>query len=125
MKKSKKSKYTKKLADQLFSLIIRKAGKCFRCRSIFHLQTAHIVTRWYLPTRWSLDIALCLCAKCHLFFTYRPLEWEEYIVGQFGREHWDDLKLRARTYVKIDYQEVIEHLHSLVNTEVSARIINS
>src|SRR3990167_7175179 len=109
-KKIKKPKYTKKAADILFSQIIRKAAKCYRCSSIYNLQTAHIFSRWYLPVRYNTRNAVCLCAKCHMYFTYRPLEWEIYIKGQIGEEEYNELKKMALSYLKIDYQEVIERL---------------
>ena len=108
--KVKKPKYDKKIADKIFAEIIRTPGKCHRCNSEYRIQCAHIISRTYYTVRWSLDNAIPLCSGCHVFFTYHPLEWEEYIIGKFGEEHWLDLKKRARTYEKIDYKAIIERL---------------
>ena len=110
MPKLKKPKYNKKIADQLFSELIRKAGKCFKCGSTFHLQTAHIFTRGYYTIRWNPRNAKCLCAKCHMYFTYHPIEWENFIKYHIGEEEYNDLRRMALAYEKIDYQAIIEGL---------------
>lgn len=98
---------TKKL-DTLFSKIIRSAGRCKRCGSTFNLQCAHIISRRYHQVRWNLDNALCLCAGCHMYFTYHPLEWEDYIDG-LGIDY-AKLKKQALAYGKIDHKAIYEQL---------------
>lgn len=115
MPKTKKPKYDAKTADKMFSLIIRKVGKCFKCESTFNLQCAHIISRRYHSVRWSLDNAVCLCSKCHVFYTYRPLEWDKFIIEKFGGRKWLDLRSRALTYQKTDYKAVIEGLTGQLN----------
>ena len=108
--KVKKPKYNKKIADTLFSVIIRSAGKCFRCGNTYNLQCAHIFSRGYYTIRWSFDNAVCLCSGCHIYFTYKPLEWEDFIKSKFGEAKWMDLRKRALTYQKIDYKAIVENL---------------
>ena len=77
--------------DKWFSMIVRSVGECVRCGAISGLQCAHIISRRYLGVRFSLDNALCLCASCHMFFTYRPLEWDRYITDRIGEQAFLDL----------------------------------
>src|SRR3990167_1123696 len=110
MARMKKIKYDKKLADKLFSELIRRPAKCFRCGSIYNLQCAHILSRSYYTVRWSLDNAVCLCSKCHVYFTFHPLEWEDFIKPRIGEAKWLELRKRALAYQKIDYKATIEGL---------------
>ena len=111
-KKKKKVKRTTLLnkADGLFSKIIRTYGRCRRCGSISNLQCAHIVSRWYHAVRWDFDNAVCLCSGCHVYYTYRPLEWEEWVDKIFGKEYHYKLKQKALTQTPPTYEEIIEVL---------------
>lgn len=95
-------------ADKLFSLFIRNRDgwACRKCGSVQNIQCAHIVSRRYRATRWSPDNAIALCARDHVKFTYRPLEWEAWIDERFpGR--LEALKLRALAGVAhVDYEAV-------------------
>ena len=99
-------------ADKLFSLAIRnRDDHCLACGSAFRLQCAHIVSRRYGATRWSMDNAVCLCARCHLKYTHDPLGWEEWVDDRFGKGRLVQLKLRARQGVaKVDLEAVVESL---------------
>lgn len=107
-KKISRSKLLKK-ADVLFSKVIRSPGYCLRCGSRDRLQCAHLRSRNYKAVRWDRSNAICLCSACHVYFTYRPLEWEVWIEERFpGR--MDDLKYKALNSPVPDYQEVIMEL---------------
>lgn len=98
----------KKKADQLFSLYIRGRDKaCIRCATTEDLQCAHIITRGYHAVRWDEDNAIALCRSDHVFFTHRPLEWENFIDNRFpGRR--DELRKKALTYEKQDLDAIIK-----------------
>ena len=73
--KAKKAK-----ADRLFSLLIRKEGRCkiagldqIRCNGV--LQCMHIITRSNHRLRWDTANALPGCAAHHVFYTNQPWEW--------------------------------------------------
>jgi hypothetical protein len=86
---AKKRKLTRgqmgKMADKLFSLIVRRGGDCEYhdhprdCRGT--LQCAHIVSRAYRSTRWKEANAVCLCQGAHKFFTHHQLEWEAFVIS--------------------------------------------
>jgi len=49
-----------------------------------------------------------------MFYTHRPIEWENFIVGQIGAEKYADLRRRAiDTGPKIDAQSVYSILLSI------------
>ena len=106
----KKLKPNKLKCDKLFSEIIRKAGRCLRCSSTYNLQCAHIFTRGYYTIRWDLDNAVCLCSKCHVYFTFKPLQWEDFIRPHIGETKWQELRQKALAYRKINYDEVMNYL---------------
>ena len=132
-----KAKPTKKqlraTADKLFSASIRARGKCeakgfsggwlkgarvknpltVRCGGA--LQCAHLVPRRYLSVRWDQDNAACLCAAHHSYFTYFPLEHEQFCKLHLGAEHYEALKLRARVARGApDYEAILERLRGEV-----------
>ena|SRR3990167_889481 len=110
MPRIKKLKPNKAKCDKIFSEIIRKAGKCLRCQNTYNLQTAHIFSRGYYTIRWDLDNAVCLCSKCHVYFTFKPIQWELWVVSWMGQEKYDNLKKKALEYKKINYDEVMNYL---------------
>lgn len=97
-------------ADTLFSQKVRAAGRCARCGAADRLQCAHIVSRRYLCTRWDKDNAICLCAGCHMYFTHRPLEWEEWITSRIGTANYEELKRKALGTCKPDYPEILAEI---------------
>ena len=100
-------------ADRLFSLAVRErdGNECRHCGEHYRPQCAHIVSRRYDATRWSLDNAVCLCARCHMKFTHDPLGWEDWVNERFGKKRLRSLKVRARQGVaKVDLEAVVEAL---------------
>src|SRR4029079_18440964 len=91
-----------KLADKLYSKIIRSRGPCiayrgspvgFSCGG--NLQCAHVVSRTYRATRWRTDDppgAVPLCGAHHVWFTHHPLEWID-----FMGEHYVAIRKLALT----------------------------
>jgi hypothetical protein len=54
-------------ADKMFSKIILSQGKCLKCGRTEFLDTAHIIPRENIATRWDLTNAIPLCKKHHKF----------------------------------------------------------
>ena len=68
--------------DTLFGQIVRSTGVCAgRCegKPSGVLQCAHGFSRRYRATRWDERNAWCLCQGCHLYWTLRPLEWDDWM----------------------------------------------
>ena len=100
---------TKKL-DILFSQIVRQAGKCLVCGTSQNLQCCHIISRRYHQVRWDLRNAVAMCRNHHVYYTYHPLEWDDYIKAEIGEGTFADLKEKALQYGKIDHKALYEEL---------------
>jgi hypothetical protein len=95
-------------SDVLFSKLVRErdggcvaAGYRFDCKG--YLQCAHVIPRRYNAIRTDFDNAIALCSSHHVYWTYRPLEWREFVDVRFpGR--WDELRVRALSDVKVDWK---------------------
>lgn len=101
--------------DRLFGLMVRSRAKCESGRDKHKgvLQCAHGFSRRYLPTRWDEANAWSLCAGCHIYFTARPLEWDDWMLDQLGHEAYWLLRAEAlRTDIKTDliatYDRLVE-----------------
>jgi hypothetical protein len=124
MKTPPKKAYLDKLASELCRL----RGHCEaedKCRSnkkesssaARRLTWAHIISRKYLLTRWSLDNCFCLCWGCHWYYTNHPLEWEEFVISKIGENKLMELKRRARENKKPDYELIAYELKQYKNLE--------
>jgi 5-methylcytosine-specific restriction endonuclease McrA len=112
-KKLNKRLLTKKM-DKLFGEIIRSQGVCEKCNSHQNLQCAHVVSRRHLRTRWDLDNALCLCKRCHIFWQHKePHEFVRWFDNKFGGKLYEELKKRANSLEKVDYEEKYKFLKDI------------
>lgn len=82
-------------ADKLWSLLVRRPGLCEICGSRFRLQGAHGFSRRYRNTRWLLINGFCLCSGCHVYFTHRDLEWQDFLRRSWGESVYDELRRLA------------------------------
>ena len=73
-----------KQCDTLFSLLVRSAGRCSNCGKSEFLQCAHGFSRRYRAVRFDTRNAWPLCRGCHVYFTHRPLEWDEWMRSELG-----------------------------------------
>jgi hypothetical protein len=112
-------KPNKKKADELFrSLINLKYDKCQNCGSGNNKQCAHLASRGYYSTRWSVENAVILCKGCHMYYTHHPLEWDDWCYKRLGTD-WDDLKFRAKNFLgKTDYKKLTEQLKEEINVQM-------
>ena len=112
VRKTPRSKL-KRMADKLWSLIVRAAGKCRICGKEEGLQGAHGFSRRYLGTRFDLRNGWCLCAGCHKSMTHRPIEWDAFMRRELG-PIYEELRTKALTGGAPDYEDVIARLTPLV-----------
>lgn len=107
-------------ATKLHSLVVRTVGICERCGGVDNLQCAHIVSRRYNHTRTDLRNAFCLCAKCHLHFTYHPVEFGRFVEERIGKELYDELYKQAQSNDKLpsgfweDRVEFLKDIHKQI-----------
>lgn len=99
-------------ADRLFSLLIRARGHCEsgRPNHAGPLQCAHGFSRRYMGTRWVTANAWCLCAGCHVYWTHRPIEWDEWMRSSLGNNLYAQLRCRALTLTTPDIPERVSEL---------------
>jgi len=100
-----KPKITTKKLDDVFRDIMRSQGKCHRCGrgpEQVVLQCAHGFSRRYRGTRWLEEANFCLCSGCHMFFTWRPIEWDDYMRNTWGEETYEHYRALAQAITKAD-----------------------
>jgi hypothetical protein len=85
MKTWKASTQTHKL-DKIWSKLIkhRDGYKCLNCGSTENLNSMHIHSRNFRSTRWEIINGITGCAKCHMMFHLRPLEFCEFVKKTIG-----------------------------------------
>lgn len=89
----------------------RDAWICRACGNFTRIQCAHIVSRRYHATRWTLGNAVALCSGCHVRFTNDPLAWDAWVDERIGVDAYLELKRIARQGVAhIDYAAILESL---------------
>ena len=112
----------KKLDDMARDLCRRRTGceakglDTVKCDGA--LQWAHILSRIYHKVRWAEDNCLYLCAAHHVFYTFRPLEWREFLKKKIGIEKLEELERRALAEGKVDRLEVYERLKAALEEKV-------
>lgn len=102
----------KKIADKLWSLIVRAAGKCHLCGSSERLQAAHGFSRRYLGTRFDLRNGWALCSGCHMRYTHDPLGWDEIMRRELGALY-EVLRQNALAKSTPDYEAIIAQLEGV------------
>lgn len=101
-------KAAKQTADKWFSLIVRARGPCLKCGTPHNLQCAHVFSRRYTAVRWDERNAVPLCRGCHVYFTHRPIEWEDWIVATIGMDVYNSLRITARDGPPMDLEAVLD-----------------
>lgn len=111
-----------RLADKLFSLIVRHSQVC-----TYHLdaergewpplmrhggciQCAHLVTRGRRSVRWDETNAMPLCAGAHKWFTHNPGAWTTYLEWKYGEEAVAALEARSLVKWNGDLESVLVRL---------------
>lgn len=115
-KKKKRSKTTDfKECDRLAALITKSIGMCESGRLDHkgNLQWAHGFGRGYPATRWDPRNSWCLCAGCHMYYTHRPIEWEDWMVARLSEPVYRELRDLARDGVRVDLKALRVELEEL------------
>lgn len=121
-KKKRKARAPYKVADELFSKIIRlRDGCCRKCGSSEYLQCAHGFSRSYRAVRWDEINAFALCRGCHTYFTHHPLEWDEWLLDEWGEGVYRQVRQRALRDPNPDLAEIVPVLRArLAELETAA-----
>lgn len=111
--KSEKKKLKDK-CDLLWSKIIKNIGECEKCHSRTKaLNSAHIMSRRYLQTRWDLENGLCLCVGCHFWAHQNPIEFTHWVEEYLGEDIIEKLRKKANYIGKVDLEEVHIYLKGI------------
>ncbi len=102
-------------ADKLFSLWVRRDGKCSivihpYCKCGGVLQCAHIITRGTTALRYDPMNAIPLCAAHHRWFHQHPFEFVAFIKKAFPNNYAYIMKHKNDVVKKTEdlYRQVIE-----------------
>lgn len=111
--------------DSVCSKIVRlRDGRCQQCGGTTALQWSHHVSRRYLYTRYWMENACAHCARCHLFFTHRPVQHEEFISAHIGESTLRIIKGCALYGDKIgykpDYEAILRRLEKTLKAMEAA-----
>lgn len=109
-RKSPKKQTVVKTLDMECGAIVRARGRCEACGKTSDLQWAHGFSRRYRMVRWDLRNGFCLCRGCHLKFTVRPLEWDEWLRARWGEGLYDEIRALALSGEKVDHKKTLEDL---------------
>lgn len=81
-------------ADLWFSKAVRLAADyvCANCHMDYShepgmCQNCHVHSRKFRSIRWDTQNAICMCAKCHAYYTDHPIYWGEFVAKYFGAGH--------------------------------------
>lgn len=108
-KKSKKQTMTA-ILDKECGAIVRARGRCENCGGTEGIQWAHGFSRRYRNVRWDIRNGFALCRGCHLKFTMRPLEWDDWLRARWGEALYAELRALALAGGKVDHKRVLAGL---------------
>ena len=92
-----------KRADDKFSLVIRKDGKCYGQTRFWqgptfpcggYLSCCHLFSRKYRNVRWDARNAVPMCGAHHSWFDQNPIEKDDMILEWLGLDY-EMLRLQA------------------------------
>lgn len=114
--KKKTNSTLKKIADKLFSTVVRQEERCEWCGKTDNLQCAHIISRNNLTLRYDLENALCLCAGCHFKWHQSPTEAIRWLDKTFpGRIDYLHKRQNIITKMKpAGYENLIADLRTMI-----------
>lgn len=110
---------TRVKVDKLWSEKVRSVGRCEYCGKTTNLQAHHIYSRRNEATRFDVNNGVCLCAGCHtmssVFSAHKtPLEFVQWLIKYKGQAYLDDLKVKAHSIEKKNYEYWYEKLKDMV-----------
>lgn len=108
--KSPKPKSVIDTLDRMLSALTRSEGACVNCGSAKNTQCAHGFSRRYRSARWDRRNVFCLCQKCHMYYTFRPLEWDDWLRERWGEDLYAELRALAQSTEKVDLDAVRDEI---------------
>ena len=103
--------------DRHFSLFIRRRdaddkgmGRCVTCGDWALLQASHFIPRQHLAVRWDVRNVHGSCARCNCWLHGNLIEYNAFMLKEYGQETIDELRRLQRTTLKLtrnDYNDLI------------------
>ena len=122
-KLAKKPRHSRKkailYADSLWSQIVRRReGGCVSGRPTHAggFQAAHGFSRRYHGTRWNLRNGFKLCQGCHVYWTHRPIEWNDWLMAEWGLLVYHELKRQALSTERRDLPQITAALEAVLHS---------
>ena len=112
-------KQLKKIADDVFSLYIRKKYAdwrdyvvCYTCGKIAHykdgMQCGHFVSRGNNSLRYSEDNCRVQCVGCNMFKKGNYIEYTLRLLEEKGQEFVEELRKKGKETHQFTYKELEE-----------------
>lgn len=125
--KARKRKTPKKVsllkqADTLWGKLIRLPGRCIECGSTEYVQAAHCIGRAYRKVRHDPRNGVPLCAKHHVFWTHRPIEWNLWLLNHWGEDLYAEMHDLALNGPRVDLAKTIESLRTYLAMAEASKI---
>ena len=107
--------------DLLWSVTVKKGGRCEYCGKTSYLNAHHFYSRSSMSTRWDLDNGFSLCVGCHTFSSKfsahkTPADFVDWAWAKRGNGWLDNLRERHNTIVKfslVDLEDMIKAFETL------------
>ena len=103
-------------ADELCGRIVRARGVCQNCHATTDLQWAHGFSRSYRSIRHDLRNGFCLCRACHMRYTHRPLEWDDWLHEAWGDALYVEMRDLALRGQRADLKATVARLRVLADS---------
>jgi hypothetical protein len=97
---------------------MRDGHKCKKCLSPDNLQSAHIYSRTFRSTRWTVLNGLTLCAKCHFWAHQEPIEFAGFVGKELGEYALSALRLAKNRPIQLNQMKFEEINASLDSSMV-------
>ncbi len=115
--KTPRAKLIKEL-DKLFAQKIKSVGYCQKCGKKEGLQVAHIFSRRNKCIRWNEGNAVCLCLRCHLYWSHKePYEFIKWVSEFKDLDKLQEIKNENKPLKLHDLEELLTSLERKLKEE--------
>lgn len=107
------TKGIKRKCDVLLGEIVRARGECQNCHRsppAVQLQTAHILSRRFIRTRYEPTNVFALCAGCHHAMTDDPVRFARFALAHIGTAVYEGLVVLSQRTDRFDWAGTLARL---------------
>lgn len=117
------TKGVKARCDRLFSTLVLSRGACQYCgrtKPAVKLETAHLLSRRFIRTRYEPTNAFCACCACHMAWTDNPVRFARFALFEIGSDEYDRLCDLSESRTKMDWVATEARLRELLEENSGA-----